>query len=191
MTFSMGMKRTRARLQLRQWVGARRIVGSLLSLTCAVSLIACSGENVSDLKAYVADIKARKKSTVDPLPEPELYETYAYDAEKLRDPFTPKKKRAATPGGDIKMQCSPPRDVLEGFPLDSLKMVGSLEQKGERWALIKSKDGTLYRTKKGKCMGQDDGKITSITESEIVLMETVSDGLGGRIKRKTVLSVSE
>ena len=172
--------------------GLGRSISKLFGIAvCCVSLLACTGGNVSDLQSYVAEVKSRKKGSVPPLPEPEHYESYAYVKEKLRDPFTPKKKKRVNAGTKIKLQCRPPRDILEGFPLDSLKMVGSLEQKGERWALVKGNDGTLYRTKKGKCMGQDDGKIMKITESEIVLMETVADGLGGRIKRKTVLSVSE
>ena len=157
-----------------------------------LGLSACGGEQVGDLQNYIQQVKKRQKPKVEPLPEPVIYESYAYVKERLRDPFTPKARtRISSGGGTVKLQCRPPRDVLEGFPLDSLKMVGILEQKGERWALIRGKDGTLYRTKKGRCIGQDDGKIVKITESEIILMETVADGLGGRMKRKTVLSASE
>ena len=158
-----------------------------------LSLTACGGEQVSDLQAYVRDVKARQKGSVEPLPEAKTYQSYAYVKENLRDPFQPTRKKSPTSsvGQTIKLQCRPPRQVLEGFPLDSLHMVGSVEKKGVRWALIKGPDGTLYRTKKGKCMGQDDGKIIKITESQIILMETVEDGLGGRMKRKTVLSASE
>jgi len=157
-----------------------------------IALSACGGEQVGDLQNYVKQVKARQKPQVEPLPEPVIYESYAYVKERLRDPFTPKRKIVSDEGRKkLKLQCRPPRDVLENFPLDTLKMVGILEQKGHRWALIRGKDGTLYRTKKGQCMGQDDGKIVNITESEITLEETVADGLGGLIKRKTVLSASE
>jgi len=157
-----------------------------------LAMSSCGDGRNSELENYVKQVKARQKPKVDPLPDPVIYESYAYVKEKLRDPFEPKRKTRPEVGGvQVKLQCRPPRDVLENFPLDSLKMVGILEQKGERWALIKGKDGTIYRTKKGRCMGQDDGKIVQITESEIVLEETVSDGLGGRTKRKTVLSASE
>jgi len=155
-----------------------------------LAVTACGGEQVGDLQNYVKKVKARQKSRVEPLPEPVIYDSYAYVKENLRDPFTPQRKKVATTA-PLKLQCRPPRDVLEGFPLDSLKMVGILEQKGHRWALIRGQDGTLYRTRTGKCMGQNDGKIIKITESEIILQETVSDGLGGRMKRKTVLSASE
>ena len=171
---------------------ANKVFQAVAIAIVTLSVASCGGENVGDLKNYIKQVKSRQKSKVEELPKPVMYESYAYVKEKLRDPFLPKaRKRIGGTNTHIKLQCRPPRDVLEGFPLDSLKMVGILEQKGERWALIRGKDGTLYRTKKGRCMGQDDGKIIKITESEIILRETVSDGLGGRMQRKTVLSASE
>lgn len=162
----------------------------------SVTLLACSGENVSDLETYVQEVKARKKGKVKPLPPVQTFGTYEYVSNELRDPFRPKMKKPIDGGtasrpNNARPKCKPPRDVLENFPLDTLKMVGTLEQKKQRWALIKSTDGTLYRTKKGKCIGQNNGKISRVTESEIELHEIVPDGLGGWIERKTILSVTE
>ena len=40
-------------------------------------------------------------------------------------------------------------------------------------------------------MGQDNGKITKITDAQVELKEIVPDGLGGWIKRKSTLGVNE
>jgi len=154
-------------------------------------LAGCGGEPYSDLTDYVAQVKARPKSPIEPLPEIMEYPAYTYDESQLRDPFIPPApKRMASTDPNLRPDHHTP-DVLEQFPLDTLKMVGSLEQNGQRWALIKAQDGTLYRTKRGRYMGQDNGKIVNITESKVVLQEIVPDGLGGWVKREAVITVSE
>jgi len=171
----------------------------LLKSAIAVTLLSllmsgCTSDNVSDLQQYVNQVKAKKPAKIEPLPDVKPYETYVYDEATLRDPFQPSIARkpvntanASEYRPDMKRQ----REVLEQFPLDTLSMVGSLEQSGERWALIRAQDGTLYRTKKGRYIGQDYGQIIRVTETEIVLQETVPDGLGGWVRRQATLSVSE
>ncbi len=158
----------------------------------ALNLIGCGNSNVADLETYVKDVKARKKSDIPPLPTPQTYETYKYEETRLRDPFTHvAPPRVAGTNNGISPDFNRKRDVLEQYPLDTLKMMGSLEQGGEQWALIKSNDGTLFRVKRGHHMGQDNGRIQKVTETQIELEEIVPDGLGGWVKRKTNLSVSE
>jgi type IV pilus assembly protein PilP len=154
-------------------------------------LASCSGENHADLNDYVKQVKARQKSRIEPLPDIVDYPTYTYDDSQLRDPFIPPAPKHLASSDPNLRPDHHKTDVLEQFPLDTLKMVGSLEQNGHRWALIKAQDGTLYRTKKGRYMGQDNGKIMNITETKIVLQEIVPDGLGGWVKREAVITVSE
>ncbi len=165
----------------------------LIGLLC-VGLLACGEENISDLNEYVQEVKSRKKGRVPELPEVKSYETFAYNQTNLRNPFQPqrasRKARGRNAGGptpNLKRK----REVLEQYPLDTLTMVGSLEQSGERWALIKTQDGTIFRVKRGSYMGQDNGRITNILDSQIELKEIVPDGLGGWIKRKSTLGVNE
>ena len=164
---------------------------SLILIVLSMGLLACGGENVSDLQQYVQEVKARQKGSIEPLPEVQEYAAYTYDESKLRDPFAPVLKRVARSHSNLRPDFKREREVLEQFPLDTLRMVGSLEQSGQRWALIKAQDGTLYRTTRGKYMGQDNGKILRITETQIVLQEIVSDGLGGWVKREATISVEE
>jgi len=160
-------------------------------IICLGLIVGCSGENLNDLHQYVKEVKAKQKGRIEPLPEIVEYPTYAYDDSKLRDPFIPPApKRMATSDPSLRPDHHTP-DVLEQFPLDTLQMVGSLEQSGHRWALIKAQDGTLYRTTAGRYMGQDNGKITRVTETQVVLQEIVPDGLGGWVKPEAVIRVSE
>jgi len=164
---------------------------SFIVLICLGLLVGCGGDNLTDLNQYVKDVRARQKSQIEPLPEIVEYPIYAYEDSKLRDPFIPPApKRMASSDPNLRPDNHTP-DILEQFPLDTLKMVGSLEQNGQRWALIKAQDGTLYRTTKGRYMGQDNGKITKVTETQVVLQEIVPDGLGGWVKREAMISVTE
>ena len=166
---------------------------SLVGVLC-VGLLACGEENISDLDDYINSVKKREKSSVPPLPEVKEFETYSYVQTKLRDPFerqlssgdSSSSRRASGIRPDLKRKL----EVLEQFPLDTLSMVGSLEQSGERWALIKGQDGTIYRAKKGNYLGQDNGQILSISDTQVELLEIVPDGLGGWVKRKSTLSAN-
>lgn len=170
-----------------------RLLQFVVVITLILIVSGCGDSNVSDLRDYVQDIKAKKVGSIPPLPEVKKYETYAYKDDDLRDPFqaTIARKVAKSTNNPYQPNLKRQREVLEQFPLDTLKMVGSLEQNGQRWALIKGEDGTLYRTKRGNYMGQDHGKIVRITETEVVLQETVPDGLGGWVRRQATLSVTE
>ena len=54
-------------------------------------------------------------------------------------------------------------------------MVGTLQQKKQIFALIKTPDNNLYRVKSGDFMGQNFGRITNINESAVKLKELVQD----------------
>jgi len=181
------MAATSGKLNLLEKI--RTIVGWTLTGTV---LLGCVNDNVSDLQAYIEQEKAKKPGKIEPLPDVKTYETYAYDETTLRDPFQPSVDRKVVRStSNLRPDMKRNREVLEQFPLDTLTMVGSLEQGGDRWALIRAKDGTLYRTKKGRYIGQDFGVIIRVTETEIILQETVPDGLGGWVRRQATLSVSE
>jgi len=168
------------------------IVKIFVVIFASVALFGCVNSNVSDLQDYVASIKARKPGKIEPLPDVHVYENYLYDETTLRDPFQGSVARQVVrTDSQLRPDMQRQREVLEQFALDSLKMVGTLDKGGDRWALIKAQDGTLYRTKIGHFIGQDYGKIIRVTETEIVIQETVPDGLGGWVRRQATLSVSE
>ena len=160
-------------------------------------IVACSGEPTSDLEEYVQITKRQQKSSIEPLPEFKPYESFAYQAADLRDPFTAPTFSQAIPKGPItsnngiKPDFDRPSEPLEEFPLDSLRMVGTLEQSEDHWALINDTDGTIHRVQPGNHAGQNHGKIIRITEYEVELTEIVPDGIGGWIERQASIAISE
>ena len=163
----------------------------------AGGLTACSGNNREDLRSYVEDVKSRKHTRIEPLPEFAPYETHLYSATNERDPFTapvysaPRSQVATGSGDGVSPDFNRSREPLETEPLDSLRMVGTLERNGNSWALVRMSDSTIHRVKPGNYMGQNYGKIIQITESDVELTEIVPDGLGGWMERQAALALSE
>jgi len=163
----------------------------------AGGLTACSGNNREDLRTYVDEVNARQHPKIKPLPEFTPYETHLYSAGNARDPFAapvhsaPKSQLANSSGSGIAPDFKRSREPLESEPLDSLRMVGTLERNGDSWALVRMSDSTIHRVEPGNYMGQNYGKIIQITESEVELTEIVPDGLGGWIERQAALALSE
>lgn len=164
----------------------------ILALFLLVGLTACGGGENVELQTYVAEVKAKQKGHIPPLPKPKVFEVFTYDDSTLRNPFVPTVElQAAESNNGLKPNMSREREVLEQYALGSLKMMGSMEKNNRRWALIRASDGTLYRITTGRHLGKNNGKVISITETQLELKEIVPDGLGGWIERMTTLAVSE
>lgn len=166
--------------------------GLILSLA-VVSMTACGGDN-DDLDQYINEIKARPGGRIDPLPEVTPHEifTYVADAEGVRSPFVPDVPQAAAGAGvGLRPDEGRSREFLEDFPLDSLRMVGTLDIDQTVYGLVQTSDGLIHRVVPGNYMGQNDGRITDISESEIDMVEIISDGIGGYIERDAAISLSD
>jgi len=163
----------------------------LLVPLAAVVIAGCSSE-MDDLKKFVRDSDKGLPRRVDPLPAVKPFEPFAYDGFDLPDPFKPRK---LTPpkeggGGGLAPDLNRRKEPLESFPLEQLKMVGTLQQGSETYALVRA-DRTLYRVKKGNYMGQNFGLITDVSDSEIKLKEIVQDSSGDWAERQSVLPLLE
>lgn len=166
---------------------------TVLSLA-AVFITSCGGQEHADLQEYIKRVQAKKKGKIQPLPEIKPYETFAYNAQDLRDPFTPFVQEAVQEDIPKEPGLSPDmnrkREALEQFPLDSLVFVGHLEKDGVLWGLISAPDSTVYKVRKGNYVGQNFGEIQSISESSVLLKEIVQDGSGGWIEREASLTLA-
>jgi len=162
----------------------------LLPLISVPVLTGCS-QSVDDLYAYIEQAKSAYVGSVKPIPQFKPYESFTYSAAELRDPFEPAVDiTEETDKNDI---LSPdktrPRQPLEAFSLDSLRMVGVLEQGDNLWGLIEDPKQVVHRVKVGNYMGQNEGAITGITEGEIFLVEIIPDGVGGYIERDASIAI--
>ncbi len=159
-------------------------------------LMACSDNGVRDLENFVTETKM-KKGVVEPLPEFKTAETYRYSAGSLRDPFSTWRSEVKTTTQTQKViegvrpNVNRHKEVLENFPLDTLKMIGTLEFKQRVWGLVKAPDGIIYRVTPANHLGQNYGKISQVLEEKLLLTEIVPDGLGGWEERQATLSVDE
>ena len=165
----------------------------LLLAFVATGLAACGGD-MDDLDSYVNQVKARPGGRIEPLPEVTPYEVFTYiaDGEGYRSPFVPDTPQAAGPAtGGTRPDPDRPAEFLESFPLDTLRMVGTLDINETVYGLVQTSDGLIHRVVPGNYMGQNDGRITGISESEIVLVEIISDGIGGYIERDAAIGLSD
>ena len=163
----------------------------LLLPVALVALTSCSSE-IDELKSFVRDSEKGLPRRIEPLPPVKPFEPFTYEGFDLPDPFQPRKltppKEGA--GGGIAPDLNRRKEPLEAFPLEQLKMVGTLQQGRDMYALVRA-DKTLYRVKKGNYMGQNFGLITDVTESEIKLKEIVQDSAGDWAERQSVLPLLE
>jgi type IV pilus assembly protein PilP len=161
-----------------------------LAILALFALAGCTGD-MDDLEQYVKEVKAKPGGTIEPLPDIKPYESFTYDATSLRSPFTPDTPVVAegSGGSGVRPDTSRNREFLEQFPLDTLRMVGTLEASGSFFGLVQDKDGLVHRVLPGNHLGQNDGKILRITSASIELVEIVPDGLGGYFERPAAVAL--
>lgn len=166
------------------------------ALLMSVLLLAgCANQDMSDLRDYVAEVKARPPGPLPPLPELRQVEPFLYVPAGRRDPFQPQEAIVETPvvkpTGGPTPDFNRRKEELEQYSLDTLRMVGTLEQDGEIWGLVQTQDGTIHRVKKGNYMGLNHGRIVRIGEDKIELSELLQDGSGGYIENDAALGLGE
>lgn len=167
-----------------------------LGIVAVVLLLnACSSQQYGDLDNYIADVKKKTKGRIEPLPEVKTYESIVYQAQDLRDPFTPYQEEPSEQIDDgrhlLGQHKTRKKEALEQFPLDSLAFVGNLEKDGVLWGLIQAPDASIYRVQVGNYMGKNYGEIMAISESTILLKEIIPDGTGRWIEREASLALTE
>lgn len=166
----------------------------VLTLVPAVLLAGCS-RDMRDLEEWVAEMNRRPAARIEPLPQVQPYETFTYVAGERRSPFVPDSaipQQVGSAGGNgLQPDFERPREFLEEFPLDTLRMVGTINLQNEMYGLIRSTDGSVHRVRAGQYMGQNHGRITDVTEMSINLIEIIPDGTGGWAERRAAVALSE
>ena len=154
----------------------------------ALLVTGCGGDEFSDLRQFVKESGEGLRGRVEPIPEVKQFEPFAYNAFDLADPFKARTTiidSRAGGGGGPQPDLNRRKEALEAFPLESLQMVGTLEQKRVNYALIKTPDKNLYRVKAGNYVGQNFGVITAISDSAVTLKEVIQDPSSGSWTERT------
>lgn len=167
----------------------------LLLVMLTVLVTACSGDDMRDLDAFMAEKRARPGGVIEPIPTFKAYEAFAYAATTMRSPFDrPVEVRQVArlnARSAVKPDPDRPREFLEQFTLDSLQMVGRLERGSGVWALIRDPNGGIHRVRPGDFLGRDHGKITDMGVGFVAVVEIVSDGTAeGWVERPRTLELA-
>lgn len=163
----------------------------LLGLILA-GLSGCGIIGMGDLEDFVAQEKAKKAAKIEPIPQIKQYEAFAYTEGSRRDPFVPTQpQRSAGSGSGLQPDIHRNKEPLEDFPLDALRMVGTILINNQTYALIKAPDKIVHRVARGNHMGQNYGAITKIDDSAITLTEIIPDGFGGWMQRPANLDLAQ
>jgi type IV pilus assembly protein PilP len=179
--------------------GHPTIILRLLLVLCLISLVTACNQGVGDLRTFVQQIKSQPPGRIEPIPEFQPYQNFEYTSHDLRDPFRlvdfrrpdENTEEIANIASGPKPNMDRVREPLEDFPLDTLRLKGTLTQDGVKWGLIFAPDNTVHRVLEGYYMGQNHGRIISVTDDKIELTEIVPDGLGNYIERSSAVALIE
>jgi len=173
---------------------ARRLLPSLLVLT----LVACGIGDESEIQQWMAEQKKTMRPTAQKVEEPKEFAPYVYEPHGQVDPFDPQKilmvvarqREERGSASAIKPDLDRRREVLEGFPLDQIRMVGMMRQGSTNVALLET-NGLTHMVRTGNYVGQNFGLVTRITETEVLLREIYQDAAGEWVERPQKLELQE
>ena len=168
----------------------RPILAAVLALAAA-GLAGCGGESYQDLRDWMNEQGKGAQGKLEPLPQIQPYEPFAYNAFDLPDPFKPRKIEPAKGGGGLAPDLARRREPLESYPLESLTMVGTLAKNKAVYALVRTPEKDIYQVRSGNFMGQNFGVVTGITDTEIKLKELVQDSAGDWTERTSTLQLQQ
>ncbi len=169
----------------------------LVIFTTMVSILAgCNGNKEEELEGYIASVKSRASIPIAPIPAIKPYLRFVYPEQDI-DPFDVSILAPVVSAisevlrveNGVEVDTTRIPEFLEGFPLDSLMMVGTVHRKGELWGLIKIPDGGIQRIRKGNYLGKNFGKVNEITEARINLSEIVPNGFGGYKPKENAIAL--
>ena len=182
------MNRTTPKVETRPM---RSGLWRMLMASIALCALAGCSSDMDELQQKVTQIKASAADKIQPLPAIQPYESFKYDAMNERSPFIPSSSAKSNLASSLRPKAARSREFLEQFSLDTLQMVGTLDMAGKHYGLLQAKDGLVHHVLVGNHIGQAEGRIVSITNTRISIIELVPDGLGGYIERPAALSLKE
>lgn len=162
----------------------------------AAGLAACGDDGNQEVKQWMDEVRQQTKVAVPKLAEPKKFTPFTYTEKDSLDPYNPAKlamalaKLKSDSGNALKPDMDRRREPLESYPLDALRMVGTLQKPGLNYALVQA-DRTVFQAKVGNYIGQNFGMITNVSENEIEIKEIVQDAAGEWVERKAKLELQE
>lgn len=174
-------------------------ITALIALSAVFALAGCGPSGEEELRQWMSELRATTKPHITPLKEPKQFFPQDYVSDSGIDPFNSMKltlalrrdsAESAANASLIAPEMARRKEPLEAYPLDAIRMVGSMNKAGIPTALI-SVDKLLYQVRAGNYLGQNYGKIVGITETNMRLREIVQDPTGDWVERMTTLDLQE
>lgn len=162
-----------------------------LAAGLAVILAGCGDEQHQELRSWMRQQEQSMRGRIDPLPKVLPYEPLVYDVGGAFDPFSSLKAKVV---GDRKGASLPdtnrPREPLEDFPIETLKLVGIFQDKSRLIGQVMA-NGRGYQVKVGNYIGQNFGRVVRIVtaknEERVVVKELVKDADDQWVERESEL----
>ncbi len=168
----------------------------LIGILIALMTTACE-RGTRDLERWVDETLRTPGGEIEPIPPISSPEIVTYEAHDLRDPFQRRVARADEDIDDelvengVRPDPDRSREFLESFPLDTLKMVGTLELEGENYALVRDLENVVHRVSEGNYMGTNHGRVVRVRADRVDLVELFEDARGGWVERRTQVVMAE
>ncbi len=158
-------------------------------------LFGCGDGGIQDVSEWMKEVRQQTRVSIKPLSEPKKFTPFSYDAKGREDPYSPNKLAVALAKskkdtGTIHPDLERRREALESYPLDNLRMVGTLAKPGLTFALLQA-DKSVFQVKVGNYIGQNLGMVIKITDTEVELKEIVQDASGEWVEREAKLELQE
>lgn len=167
-----------------------------LGLAGLLALAGCGDSDVQEVRQWMKEVDNSAHVAVKPIAAPKNFIPFAYVAQDQVDPFSANKLLAELarldrkPGGGLKPDMERRKEFLETFPLDIVKMVGTMEKAKVMYALLQV-DKAVYQVRPGQHVGQNFGLITSISDDAVSVKEIVQDATGDWVERVSKLELQE
>ncbi|ABM96063.1 pilus assembly protein PilP [Methylibium petroleiphilum] len=168
----------------------------LMSAMAALMLLSACGAEQEELQSWMDQQRREVRPSIAPLSPPKRFDPQPYEQARAVEPFSSQKlavalkQEARQPNSLLAGEMNRRKEPLEAYPLDSMSMVGSVSKQGRQFALLRV-DNLLYQVKVGDYLGQNYGKITKISETEVGVREVVQDAAGEWIERPSALQLQE
>ena len=166
----------------------------LLPLALCTLLTACGSDGYKDIDSFMTETKAKPAGHIKPIPPFQAHRSFVYSASGFRSPFEkPLEVSEITriqTRNNVTLDENRTKEYLEQFSLDSLSMVGTLEQSGTLWALLLDQEGSVHRVTQGNYMGRNHGRIVETTETYVSVLEIVSNGVDGWMERPRTIKLN-
>ncbi len=177
-----------------------QFIWTLLVAVSLTTMSGCGPSATEELSTWIDEERKQQRVKLDPISPPKRFVPQKFEGGEVADPYGSQRlaaalRRESRPAGDGSALAKPEiarqlikKQPLESPPLDAISYVGSLTREGRPIGLVRV-NGLIYQVNIGDYLGQNFGKILTITDSDISLREIFQDTEGEWSERSAILQL--